>query len=65
MLPRSADIGFALSLAQQLRMFIVKPQRPGEPYAIQERRGQPPVFEARHVCELVRYLKQRLLTVEK
>lgn len=65
MLPRSADIGFALSLAQQLRMFIQKPERIGEPYRVQERRGQPPVFEARHVSELTRYLQSRLLTVEK
>lgn len=65
MLPRSADIGFALSLAQQLRVFVQKPERIGESFRVQERRGQPPVFETRHVCELVRYLKQRLLTVEK
>lgn len=64
-MPRSADIGFALSLAQRLRVFIRKPQRPGLPFSVQERRNLPPCFETMHVCELVRYLKQRLLTVEK
>lgn len=62
---RSNDIGYAMHLAQQLRMFVQKPQRRGQPYAIQERRNLPPCFETMHVCELVRYLKQRLLTVEK
>lgn len=60
MLPRQHDIGFALHLAQQARVFVAKPQRPGLPYAIHERRGQPPVFEARHVSELVRFLRERL-----
>lgn len=65
MLPRQHDVGHAMHLAQQARVFIRKPQRPGLPYAIQERRNLPPCFETMHVCELVRYLKQRLLTVEK
>lgn len=64
-MPRQHDIGHALHLAQQARVFVQKPQRPGLPYAIHERRGQPPCFESLHVSELVRYLKQRLLTVEK
>ena len=62
---RSNDIGFALALAQQLRMFVAKPQRPGLPFSVHERRGQPPCFQTLHVSELTRYLKQRLLTVEK
>ena len=65
MLPRSADVGFAIALAQQLRVFVKKPERPGLPYAIHERRNMPPCFQTLHVSELVRYLKQRLLTVEK
>ena len=60
MLPRSADIGFAIALAQQLRVFVAKPQRPGLPFSVHERRNMPPVFEARHVCELTRYLQARL-----
>ena len=65
MLPRHADIGYALSLAQQLRVFIVKPMRPGEPYRVQPRRDQPYCFESRHIVEVVRFLRERLLTVEK
>lgn len=65
MLPRSADVGFALHLAQQARVFVAKPDRVGEPYRVIERRGQPPCFQTLHVSELTRYLKQRLLTVEK
>ena len=61
MRPRHADIGFALSLAQQLRMFVVKPERPGLPFRVQERRGQPPCFETLHVVELVRFLRERLV----
>ena len=64
-MPRQHDVGYALHLAQRMKVFIVKPERIGESFRVQERRGQPPVFEARHVVEIVRYLKQRLLTVEK
>lgn len=65
MMPRHADIGFALSLAQQQRLFIAKPERPGLPFRVIERRGQPPCFQTLHVIELVRFLEGRLLTVEK
>lgn len=64
-MPRQHDIGHALHLAQQLRVFVAKPQRPGLPFRVHERRGQPPVFEARHVCELVRFLRERLTLIEK
>lgn len=60
MLPRSADIGFAIALAQQLRVFVAKPQRPGLPFSVHERRGQPPCFQTLHVSELVRFLRERL-----
>lgn len=57
---RSNDIGFALHLAQQARVFVQKPQRPGLPFKVIERRGQPPCFESLHVSELTRYLQARL-----
>lgn len=60
MMPRSADIGHAMHLAQQARVFVQKPERIGEPFRVIERRGQPPVFEARHVSELTRYLQARI-----
>lgn len=60
MMPRQHDIGFALHLAQKARVFVQKPERIGEPFRVQERRGQPPCFEARHVVELTRYLQARL-----
>ncbi|WP_374328683.1 hypothetical protein [Azonexus sp.] len=65
MLPRSADIGHAMHLAQQARVFVQKPRRPGLPFSVHERRNMPPCFQTLHVSELTRYLKQRLLTVEK
>lgn len=65
MLPRHADIGFALSLAQRLRVFIQKPQRPGLPFKVQERRNLPPCFESLHIVEVVRFLKERLALIEK
>lgn len=64
-MPREHDLGHALALAQQLRVFIVKPQRPGEPFRLQERRNLPPCFETMHVCELVRFLRERLTLIEK
>ena len=64
-MPRSADIGHALSLAQRLRVFVQKPQRPGLPYAIHERRGQPACFESLHIVEIVRFLRERLTLIEK
>lgn len=65
MLPRSADIGFALSLAQQARVFVQKPQRPGLPFSVHERRNMPPCFESLHIVEIVRYLRERLTLIEK
>ena len=65
MMPRQHDVGYALSLAQRLRVFIRKPERPGLPYAIQERRNLPPCFESLHVRELTRYLQSRLALIEK
>lgn len=64
-MPRQHDIGHALALAQQLRVFIVKPERIGLPFRVQERRNLPPVFETLHVCELVRFLRERLTLIEK
>lgn len=61
MMPRQHDIGFALALAQRLRVFIRKPERPGLPYAIQERRNLPPCFESLHIAEIVRFLRERLV----
>lgn len=46
MLPRSSDIGYACHLAQQARVYIQKPERPGLPFRVQERRNLPPVFES-------------------
>lgn len=65
MLPRQHDVGFALSLAQQLRVFVQKPERPGLPFKVQARRNLPPCFETLHVCELTRYLQSRLALIEK
>lgn len=62
---RSNDIGFALHLAQQARVFVAKPDRVGEPYRVIERRGQPPCFESLHVVEIVRFLRERLTLIEK
>lgn len=62
---RSNDIGFALHLAQQLRVFVKKPERPGLPFRVIERRGQPPCFQTLHVSELVRFLRERLTLIEK
>lgn len=64
-MPRQHDIGHALHLAQQLRVFIQKPQRPGLPFRVIERRGQPPCFESLHVVEIVRFLRERLTLIEK
>lgn len=57
---RSNDVGFAIALAQQLRVFVAKPDRVGEPFKVIERRGQPPCFQTLHVSELTRYLQARL-----
>ena len=59
-MPRQHDIGHALHLAQQARVFVKKPERPGLPFKVIERRGQPPCFESLHVSELTRYLQARL-----
>lgn len=60
MLPRQHDIGHAMHLAQQARVFVAKPDRVGEPFRVIERRGQPPCFQTLHVVELTRYLQARL-----
>lgn len=65
MLPRSADIGYAMHLAQQARVFIQKPERPGLPFKVQARRNLTPCFETLHVSELVRFLRERLTLIEK